>query len=230
LPAFHKALTGGADGIELDVRLTRDNHLVVFHDRKLDRTSDGSGLVARRTLRELKALDVGSWFSHAFHGERMPSLDEVFELLPKDFLINVEMKVVIDGMKRIAHLVAENIRRHQRWASTLVASFNPVALYHLRRVEPRIHRGYIWSKRHPYPIRARWLSPLVQAHWFDPANDTCSLKVHRSFRRRGCRVLAWDVDFDRDLGAMASERLDAVVTDHLADMLERKDTLARQLA
>ena len=230
LPAFQRAFAAGADGVELDVRLTRDGRLVVFHDRFLDRTSNGHGLVSRATFAEVRALDVGSWFGPAFKGEKAPTLDEVFELLPHDYLVNVEMKVILKGMKLIARLVAETIGRHRRWASTLVASFNPVALYHLRRLEPRIARGYIWSKRHPYPIRARWLSPLAQAHWYDPANDTYSLKALRKFQRRGRRVLAWDLDFGCDLEAMASVRLDAVVTDRLAQMVGQKRKLAHQSA
>ncbi len=230
LPAFQRAFTAGADGVELDVRLTRDNRLVVFHDRHLDRTSNGSGLVSRLALAEVRSLDVGSWFGPAFKGEKAPTLDEVFGLLPHDYLVNVELKVIIKGMKLIAQLVAETVARHRRWASTLVASFNPVALYHLRRLEPRIARGYIWSKRHPYPIRARWLSPLAGARWYDPANETYSREVHRNCQLRGRRVLAWDLDFNRDLEAMASVRLDAVVTDRLAQMVGQKAELALRLA
>lgn len=230
LPAFTKALAAGADGLELDVRLTRDRQLVVFHDHCLDRTSNGTGRVDAATFSQVRSLDVGSWFSPAFKGQGAPTLDEVFESLPKDFLINVEMKVIIRGMKLIAHLVAETIRRHQRLASTLVASFNPVALYHLRRLEPRISRGYIWSKRHPYPIRSRWFSPLVQAQWYDPANDTYNPNLHRKFHRLGRRVLAWDVDFDGDMEAMAEARLDAVVTDRLVETIRQKRELARRLA
>ena len=225
LPAFRRALDLGADGIELDVRLTRDGELVVFHDRRLDRTSNGHGPTGHGTLAELRSLDVGSWFSPDFKGEIPPTLDEVFEALPRDYLINVEMKVILKGMRLIAQRVAQTIRRHQRWESTLVASFNPVALYHLRRMEPRIARGYIWSKSHPYPISARWFKPLVRPDWYDPANDTCNLKLHRKFRRRGRRVLAWDLDFGGDLELMASEHLDAVVTDNLEALLRRKQEL-----
>ena len=230
LPAFQRALSTGADGLELDVRLTRDDQLVVFHDSNVDRTSNGQGRVRAHTLEEMRSLDVGSWFSPDFTGEKAPILDEVFEMLPHDYLINVELKVVLRGMKLIAHLVAETIARHRRWASTLVASFNPVALYYLRRMEPRIARGYIWSKRHPYPIRARWLSPLVQADWYDPANDSYNLKLHHNLQRRGRRVLAWDQDFGYDLEAMASAHLEAVVTNCLAETVEQKKQLARQSA
>ncbi len=229
IAAFRQAISAGADGIELDVRLTRDGELVVFRDRTLDRTSSGRGLLDHSTLAEIQSLDVGSWYSTDFAGETAPTLDQVFESLPHDFLINVEMKVVISGTSLIAKRVAEAVTRHQRWDSTLVASFNPIALIHLRRMEPRISRAYIFSRNHPYPIRARWFSPLVKAHWYDPAEMTYSSKVHRKFQQQGCRVLAWDLDFDQDLSEMASVGLEAVVTNNLSALVERKQELALQM-
>ncbi len=225
LSAFRSAYDLGADGIELDVHLTSDEQLVVFHDRRLDRTSNGSGLVNHSTLEEVRSLDVGSWFGSRYAGERAPTLDEAFESLPPDYLVNVEMKVVIKNMRLIAHRVAEVVRRHRRWASTLVASFNPISLWELRKIEPRITRGYIWSRRHPFPIRSRCFSPLVQAHWYDPANDSYNPNLLDKMRRRGARMLAWDLDFDSDLARMASVRLDAVVTDSLEKLLEQKRRL-----
>lgn len=230
IPAFKKALELGADGIELDVRLTREGKLVVFHDRCLDRTSNGKGPVNHWTQDQVRSLDAGSWFSPEFQGERPPTLDEVFEFLPADFLINVEMKVIMKGMRLIAHQVAEVIRRHARWNSTLVASFNPISLWELKKIEPRITRGYIWSRRHPFPIRSRIFSPLLRADWYDPANDSYNPRLHRRFHSGGARVLAWDLDFDRDMQQMAALRLDAVVTDSLQEMLKRKEEVARRLS
>ena len=179
------------------------------------------------TLDEIRSLDVGGWFGTEFRGEQAPTLDEVFEALPPDYLVNVEMKAVIDGMRRIAHRVAEVIRRHQRWASTLVASFNPISLWELRKVEPRIMRGYIWSRRHPPPIRSRCFSPLVRADWYDPSNDSYNAGLMRKMRSRGVRTLAWDVDFGRDLARMGEARLDASVTDDLGNLLRQRARLDR---
>ena len=229
IPAFRKALELGADGIELDVRLTKDEKLVVFHDRCLDRTSNGKGPVDHYTQDQVRSLDAGSWFAPEFQCESPPTLDQVFESLPPDFLINVEMKATMKGMRLIAHKVAEVIRRHARWDSTLVASFNPISLWELRKNEPKIARGYIWSRRHPFPIRSRIFSPLVQADWYDPANDSYNTRLHRRFQSGGARVLAWDLDFDRDMEKMASVRLDAIVTDSLQEMLELKRELAGRL-
>jgi glycerophosphoryl diester phosphodiesterase len=222
IKAFRSAYELGADGIELDVRLTADDQLVVFHDWKLHRASNGKGLVNHATLDEMRALDVGSWFGPQFRGEKAPTLDEVFESLPPNFLINVEMKAVIKGMRLIAHRVAEVVRRHARWAGTLVASFNPISLWELRKIEPRISRGYIWSRRHPPPIRSRCFNRLVQAHWYDPANDSYNSRLLNKVRQRGARMLAWDSDFGCDLAKMASVRLDAAVTNAVAHLLAQK--------
>lgn len=225
IPAFNNALSLGADGIELDVRLTKDQNLVVFHDHLLGRTTPGSKPVNHYTKTEIQQLDVGSWFSLRFKNQRVPTLDEVFESLPKDFLINVEMKAIMKGMRLIAHKVAEVVRRHARWRSTLVASFNPISLWELRKIEPRILRGYIWSRRHPFPISSRCFSPLVKADWYDPAKDSYNRKVHRTALSRGARILAWDLDFNQDFEQMAAARVDGFVTDSLQYMLDCKTIL-----
>lgn len=225
VPAFQSAYDSGADGIELDVRLTRDDRLVVFHDRGLKRLGGMGGLVTNTTLDEVRSLDVGGWFGPEFRGLQTPTLDEVFELLPPGFLINVEMKAVIDRMRLIAHKVAEVLRRHQRRESILVSSFNPISLWELRKIDPSITRGYIWSRRHPPPIRSRCFSRMVRAHWYDPAHDSYNPRLMRNMRRRNVRTLAWDVDFDRDLSRMALDGLDAVVTDDLQLLLKQRQML-----
>ena len=226
MPAFESALEAGADGIELDVRLTRDNRLVAIHDRTLNRTTSGKGMVDHQDLAALQRLDAGSWFNPAFSGERAPSLEEIFGAMPRDFLINVEMKVVIKGMKLIAQKVAEVLQRYRRWDSTLVASFNPVALYHLRQFEPRVARGYIYSRSHPYPIRARWLSPVAKADWYDPAENTYNLNTHRKYQSQGKRLLTWDVDFNSDWQTIVDSGVDGVVTNDLARLVRQKRELA----
>ena len=154
----------------------------------------------------------------------------MFEFLPADFLINVEMKVIMKGMRLITHQVADVIRRHARWNSTLVASFNPISLWELKTIEPRITRGYIWSRRHPFPIRSRIFSSLLRPDWYDPANDSYNPRLHRRFHSGGAKVLAWDLDFDRDMQQMAALRLDSVVTDSFQEMLKRKEEVARNLS
>ena len=92
LLAFEKALEIGVDEIELDLRLTGDGHLVVMHDETVDRTTDGTGRVARLTLSEIRTLDAGSVFGEKFRGERVPTWEEVLELVRGRVRLNVHLK------------------------------------------------------------------------------------------------------------------------------------------
>lgn len=77
--AFDIAAEMNADFIELDVQLTKDGQIVVIHDDKVDRTTDGSGFVKDFTLKKLQSLDAGSWYGAEFKGERIPLLEEVLK-------------------------------------------------------------------------------------------------------------------------------------------------------
>lgn len=95
LPAFAKAIELGADGIELDVQMTKDGELVVCHDEKIDRTSDGKGWIKDFTLAELREFDF-SYGDETFKGAKIPTLREVFELFADtDMTINIELKTGI---------------------------------------------------------------------------------------------------------------------------------------
>src|SRR5579859_5496729 len=92
LAAFALARKMGADGIELDTSLTRDGVPVVIHDLSLHKTTNGTGLVNSLDLKTIKTLDAGSHFGTAFANERIPTLDEVFETIGPDLVVNVELK------------------------------------------------------------------------------------------------------------------------------------------
>ena len=219
LEAFLGAVEKGADGVELDVRLSRDGRVVVMHDRCIDRTTNGCGPVGIHTLAELKRLDAGSWFHPRFRSASVPTLDEVFDALPSDFLVAVELKVRGWGVKPLVSGTLECIRRSKKWKSAMVTSFNPVALLAMRLIESRVMRGYIWCARHPLPIRQRWLSPMAKAHWMDPDLETFNAKVLRHFHGQGKPVLAWDLDAGRDIECLSAMGIDGIVTDRLTGLV-----------
>jgi len=92
MAAFREALALGIRCLECDVRLSRDGCIVVIHDVKVDRTTDGSGRVADLDVALLRALDAGAWFDPRFRGERIPLLEEVLAILPEDGRLVVEIK------------------------------------------------------------------------------------------------------------------------------------------
>src|SRR5512145_3196062 len=91
LAAFELAIAQNADALELDVKLSADGHAVVIHDTTVDRTTGSEGRVKDLSLAELRSLDAGTFFSEKYSGERIPTMEEVFESVGKRILINVEL-------------------------------------------------------------------------------------------------------------------------------------------
>jgi glycerophosphoryl diester phosphodiesterase len=142
LEAFQLALDMGADTLEMDLQLTADREVVVFHDATLDRTTDGSGAIADRTLAQLRELDAGYSFAAADgstpyrdQGVRIPTFEEVLEAFPDIFLI-VEMKP--DGGPGIVQAVAERIDARDAQDRTAVASFSLDHLEEFRDALPGV--------------------------------------------------------------------------------------------
>lgn len=194
--SFREAVAAGADALEFDVRLSADGVAVVMHDASVDRTTDGSGLVAALPLQALERLDAG-------HGERVPTLDAVLEEF-QDVPLIVEVKEV-----RAAAAVRTAILRHAAAARVLVGSFVGRALVPFDA--PGFHRSA--SRRE---TALAWLVSRVRgglAGRFEaftvPERHGHRVVVDAAFvagaRRRGRPVHVWTVD-DR----VQAERLRAL--------------------
>lgn len=120
IPALLDAVRRGAHMVEFDVSLTKDGALVLMHDRTVDRTTNGTGVVSDLTLAEIRRLDAGIKMGPQFAGIRVPTLEEALEVLPRNVWINVDFKS--DGRfgdksavtaKRVAQILVQNGRLHQ---------------------------------------------------------------------------------------------------------------------
>ena len=143
LAAFELARAQGADGIELDVRLSRDGHLVVIHDDLVDATTDGQGKVSELSLTELKQLDAGAWFDDEFAGETIPTLDDVFDAFGERLWVNVEIKASRELINRLERRLADCIRRHNMRDRVIISCFDPVVLQRVRAMMPVVMTGFL---------------------------------------------------------------------------------------
>lgn len=140
LPAFEIALSCGADILEIDVRLTRDNQIIVMHDERVDRTCNAQGRVSDMTFAQLKRLDAGYHFKdlsgrqHRRGDARILSLTELFELLP-GININIDIK---DNCSEAAEAIAEAIDHYDRAMTVNVGSFHTSPLQHFRQILPNV--------------------------------------------------------------------------------------------
>ncbi|MGO4270705.1 glycerophosphodiester phosphodiesterase [Paenibacillus sp. TAF58] len=143
LASFALAVEQGAEGIELDVHITKDGEIVVCHDATLDRTTNGSGLICDHSWSELKSLDAGAWFSEAFTGERLPLLCEVFDLLPRGFFINVEVKHAYEG--RMERALLALLRESSRMENVVISSFDHKVIHRIKQAEPALKVGLLYA-------------------------------------------------------------------------------------
>ncbi len=143
LPAFKRALEQGADGVELDVQLSKDGVPVVIHDDTVDATTNGQGLVAEMTAAQLQALDAGSWFGASFAGTTIPTLAEVFRVIGGRSIINVEIKHTGRDIEPITAAVAAVIEQYAMQAKVIVSSFNPYVLKNFREIMPVVVLGWL---------------------------------------------------------------------------------------
>jgi len=151
LPAVESALSSGAEVLEFDLRMTADGHAVVFHDELLDRTTDGVGPLATRTLAELQALDAGSWYGSRWAGTRIPTFDEVLPLLQaSDARALIELKGLWD-VESMREIIA-GIYRYGVQDRVVLASFELPTLFALWREAPSLPRAVIVRRLPDDPI------------------------------------------------------------------------------
>jgi len=143
LPAFELALQQGADGVELDVKLTSDGHAIVIHDPTVDRTTDGHGRVRDLALADFRKLDAGAWYGESYRGTQVPLLDEVFEAIGKRCVINVELTNYATPRDALVEKVCELVRKHALQDRILFSSFFPGNLKKAAALLPSIPRGLL---------------------------------------------------------------------------------------
>jgi len=216
LAAFARAFDDGADWVECDVRLTADGAPIVLHDATLDRTTDGRGRAARRTLDEVKRLDAGAWFGRRFASQRVPTLAEVLACARHRGGVNIELKCdpaagpVREAHRRLARAVAAAIAAARFPGPIVVSSFSRPALRAARAAMPRACLGYLVSRS------ARGTNALHRAIGLWSLHPHVRLATPARFaaaRRLGLRLLAWGVDDPGEAGRLAALGADGLMAD-----------------
>jgi glycerophosphoryl diester phosphodiesterase len=158
MAAFKKARETGAPGIELDIHVCASGELVVAHDDTFQRTAGDNRKVADLTFKEIRFIDVGSFFSPAFRGERPPLLDKVLEEFCPEMYIDIELKTRKTKNDSLPFLLADTIRRFGDRAekSVTVSSFNPFAIRAFKQLCPSIPTAIIWCVDPEVPLILRW--------------------------------------------------------------------------
>lgn len=232
LAAYLRALADGADGLECDVRLTRDGHLVCVHDWRLNRTSNGRGLVSRRTLSELHELDFGSWHEGAPNADdpeltRVLTLDRLLGAVqaagrPVQLLIETKhpTKFGAEVERKLLQLLAEHglaTPDSGNPVQVTVMSFSPMAVRRVRTGAPGLPTVQLLDLIPPgmrtgrVPVGTPVAGPSVELVRARPA-------LVPALRAAGKRVYLWTVNTAEDVALARSLEVDGVITDRPADV------------
>lgn len=155
LVTFKKAKEYGIHWLEFDVTIAACDEVVVFHDDTLERTSNGFGAIVNYTYEHLKTLDVGSWFSSLFAGEKIPTLREVLILLDEyQMAANIEIKSYPGQEERLVKRVLEEIDKYaNKKTPLLITSFSKAIVKQVRHQSSQIPLGLLMSEwDESYPI------------------------------------------------------------------------------
>ncbi len=213
LAAFELAVRQKADAIELDAQLTVDGHVVVFHDKTLDRTTEGQGRVTDSKLADLRRLDAGSHFDVAYRGEQIPTLDEVFDLAGKKTFINVELKNDTSPMDRLPEKVAEIVKKHNLADRVMFSSFNPIALIRIRRILPEIPIGLLADTGNKGAWARSWIGTFLHYQSLNPDMVDVDRRLVEHTHRRGRSILVYTVDQPEDMRRLFQLGVDGIFTD-----------------
>ena len=222
LAAFDLALQLGVRHIELDVALTSDSHTVVVHDDKVDRTTNGCGLVTSHTLAALRELDAGSWFGAQFAGERIPILDEVLARYNGRAHIHIEIK---GKSPSLSQRTADLIRKHGMETQVTITSFQSVRLEEMRACAPELPMGWL--------VRDINDSIIAQAHAIGvtqlcPRADTVTPELVHRLHAEGFVARAWGVSTEELMQRAVEAGVDGMTVnfpDKLIAYLEARNHL-----
>jgi len=221
MAAFREAAAVRADMIELDVRLTADKELVVLHDRRLNRTTSGSGRIREHCLRDLAGLDAGSWFQNSFSGEPIPTLRAVLGWLPARVGLNIEVKTDGDVRRRsnMARKLAAELHGRTMRSRVVVSSFDHRFLSLFRQYDDRVATGVLFM-----PVRDAFVLPSMicrraGAAWFVCGRSHLRRWMVAHCRRHGILVACYGINTRTHLVRMQHLAVDAVITDYPERML-----------
>jgi len=211
LEAFSEAVEMGADGIELDVQLSKDGEIVVAHDERLERVCDGTGYINDHTLKELKLMD----FSKTLPGKvcHIPTLSEVFSLVkPSALTINIELKNTERLYLELPQKLLALANEYGMEERVIYSSFNHYSLMHIKKIDTRAKIGllYEFGLVDPWVYANYVKADAVHPHYYVIA--ALPETVERC-HDNAVSVNVWTVDDPDAIKLMLKCGVDTIITD-----------------
>lgn len=215
LAAFRLGLEQGCDGIELDIHLTKDRQLAVIHDENIKRTTNGEGFIGEMTTAELKKYDAGSWFSNKYKGEKIPLLEEVFELVPKEIVINIEIKNIPSFYEGIEERLLDVLKCYDRVDGVIVSSFDHQCLYRLKKLNNKVKIGLLYFENvvDHVGFAKMFGLPVESLH---PDQRALRAEDVRKMLENGLKVYTWTCNSEECMKRIMDYGVSGIITNYPA--------------
>ncbi|MBU2870708.1 glycerophosphodiester phosphodiesterase family protein [Colwellia sp. E2M01] len=209
LLAIQSAIDINVDGIEIDI-FEVDGQLVVIHDRWLQRTTSGSGLISQYSFEKLRQLDAGK-------GEKIPTLDEVLAILPTNFLLNIELKG-INNIQLLINCIDQAITQYGiNSKQLLLSSFNHHQLYQISQQRPEFAIGALTAS---LPLEYAKFATLLNAYSVHISVNSVNQRFVQDAHQRGLKVFVYTVDEFVDIAILAKIGVDGIFANNPQQALE----------
>jgi glycerophosphoryl diester phosphodiesterase len=207
ISAIKQAISDGADFIEIDIHLTKDEHIILMHDEHVDRTTNGKGLVRDLTFTEIRKLNAGSWFDPKFVGERVPALKEVIELVKGRLHVNIEIKsnaFLPAHIEKLIQLIHDSdFKEH-----CILTSFQRSYIEMIHHISPELRTGLIMNYM-PHPRKMLFEDSFdVLSCNYQLVNRDMVNALHSSEKE----IHVWTVNEKEDFFQMKEYGVDNVIT------------------
>jgi glycerophosphoryl diester phosphodiesterase len=209
--AFVKAIEAGADMIEIDCQLSRDGHVVVIHDERLDRTARARGPVRSKTLKQLKKLDVGAWFKRSFRGQRILTLEEVMENVAGRVELNLDIKTAPRGPLGIELKVLFILSHYDYLRRSILSSFDYRVLRRLRELAPEARIGVLDGagiKESPFQLATE-----ISAYSVHVQKELATPQFLDQAGQMGLKRFVWTLNEVAEMERFLSLGVDGIVSD-----------------
>ena len=237
LAAFARAISDGADGIEFDVRLSRDGVPMVIHDATLKRTGLIDRSVSALTAAQLQEVDVGSWFvehkgnpTESFRGEKLPTLAQVFELFTANSgLLYIEMKCDKDEGPLLAAGVVRLTREAGMAERVVVESFDHAAIATVKKIDSEIRTAALFEPKLTRPLSTVRRLKMIETTLGVGANEIAlhhtlaGGRVVEKARQAGLDVVVWTVDDPNWISRARARGIKALIANDPSSMLRWRD-------
>ncbi|MGZ9816324.1 glycerophosphodiester phosphodiesterase [Peribacillus simplex] len=213
MASYNKAIELGADFLEVDINLSKDDVLVVLHDPTLDRTTNGKGNIRDYTAAELKELDAGSWYHSCYKNEKIPLLSEVLENFGSEVGILIELKHP-SSYPGIEQKLAEELGKFQEYSTSksriMVHSFDMESMKRFHQLMPDIPVGVLIKRR----INDQKLKEIAEfASFLNPKQTILSTKLQMQIQKHGMKVYTWTVNNKKQIRMFKKMQLDGIISD-----------------